>query len=155
MPKSVFRRFSDVVCQPVLGVLLRDAWFSRLLIVIATVLVAVSAAGIHVWPCPFLRFTNYPCPGCGLTRSVRALIRGDFQSAIEYNAFGIVAVAVLSLIVVAAVLPDARRRWFADRLAAIERRTAIPAIVVTMMLGYWIFRLASGNQQVLELLRNG
>ena len=39
--------------------------------------------------CPVVIFTGYPCPGCGLTRGVLAIIRCDYQTAIRYNATSI------------------------------------------------------------------
>lgn len=38
--------------------------------------------------CPLVRYTGIPCPGWGLTRSVMATMRGDFQQAIAYHLFG-------------------------------------------------------------------
>ncbi|MBC8558503.1 DUF2752 domain-containing protein [Fumia xinanensis] len=35
--------------------------------------------------CPFYRYTGFYCPACGNTRSVRALLRGDVISALQYN----------------------------------------------------------------------
>ncbi|MFB2922095.1 MULTISPECIES: DUF2752 domain-containing protein [Aerosakkonema] len=38
--------------------------------------------------CPLKYLTGIPCPGCGLTRSFIAIVRGDWQRAIEQNIFG-------------------------------------------------------------------
>ena len=40
--------------------------------------------------CLFKRVTNIPCPSCGSTRSVIALINGDFSQALMWNPFGLV-----------------------------------------------------------------
>lgn len=37
------------------------------------------------WACPFLKYIHILCPGCGLTRSIKALLRLDIVSAIKYN----------------------------------------------------------------------
>ena len=36
-------------------------------------------------PCLFYTFTNYMCPGCGITRMFMALGKLDFKSAFHYN----------------------------------------------------------------------
>ncbi|MGM9878602.1 MAG: DUF2752 domain-containing protein [Bacilli bacterium] len=35
--------------------------------------------------CLFKTIFNIPCPGCGLTRGFRALFKGDFALAFNYN----------------------------------------------------------------------
>ena len=35
--------------------------------------------------CVFLYFLGIPCPGCGMTRALRAVLRLDFAGAFAYN----------------------------------------------------------------------
>ncbi len=153
MPKPWVHRVREVVCQPVLGVLIQDAWFSRLVLLMTVTLVAASAAGIDVWPCPFMKVTRYPCPGCGLTRSVRALLRGDVAASMAYNAFGVVALSTLLLIAIAAVLPSNLRHAFSNRICRVERRTGCFIVLFALLLLYWAARLLFANAEVLQLLR--
>ena len=39
--------------------------------------------------CIFKRFLGIRCPGCGLTRSFKAIINLDFLTAFKYNILGI------------------------------------------------------------------
>jgi hypothetical protein len=48
-------------------------------------------------PCPFHSMTGLDCPGCGATRAVLALTRGDVAAALGHNVF---IVASLPLLVV-------------------------------------------------------
>lgn len=35
--------------------------------------------------CPFLSITGIPCPGCGMTRSLLAFLKGDLYSSFQYH----------------------------------------------------------------------
>ena len=58
-----------------------------LLFGISFVLTAIS--GMVKLECIFKYIFNISCPGCGLTRSFKAIINLDFYSAIRYNILGI------------------------------------------------------------------
>ena len=54
--------------------------------------------------CPFKMITGFPCPGCGITKSLVFLYEGNFVKSIYYHLFGpltflfsIAAILVLSL----------------------------------------------------------
>lgn len=49
-------------------------------------LVWVRCGGIAI-PCPFHLVTGLECPGCGITRMLTALSRGDLQAAADANAY--------------------------------------------------------------------
>lgn len=40
-------------------------------------------------PCAFARLTHLPCPGCGSTRSVLALVSGNLDGFLHGNPFGV------------------------------------------------------------------
>ncbi|MCK5804624.1 MAG: DUF2752 domain-containing protein [Lentisphaeria bacterium] len=43
-----------------------------------------------LWPCPFDRAFDLPCPGCGLTRAFCAIGHGEFGAAWAFNPFAYV-----------------------------------------------------------------
>lgn len=49
---------------------------------LAAVVFLLERTGIG---CIFRYFLGIPCPGCGLTRAFRALLRLDFVGALRYN----------------------------------------------------------------------
>ena len=51
-------------------------------------------------PCPLRTFTGIPCPFCGMTRGVTALVHGHVSAAFTYNpgAFLVVAMAIVLLV---------------------------------------------------------
>lgn len=48
------------------------------------------------FPCLFQRLTNLYCPGCGGTRAVLALLRGDVLLSLKYHPLVVYGAAVLS-----------------------------------------------------------
>jgi len=57
--------------------------------------------------CPLRAVTGWDCPGCGLTRSVYALMHGDAWQAIDHN---VLAIVLLPLAILAFA------RWTATRV---------------------------------------
>lgn len=45
--------------------------------------------------CYFYVWTGLYCPGCGITRAILSLLRGDFYQAFRYNPFVIGTVPVI------------------------------------------------------------
>lgn len=94
--------------------------------------------------CGFRLATGTGCPGCGMTRSITSLLKGDLQRSIEMHAFGPV------LAVVAAWL------WMRALAALLSRDPApldvtrpgwLAGLVVFLVLymGYWLLRVAMGS----------
>ena len=50
-----------------------------------------------VWPCLFHSITGVPCPSCGATRSVLALLAGDVSGAVRFNPLVFAATVVFVL----------------------------------------------------------
>ena len=72
---------------------------------VAALFIAVFALGVaatvfffdpathHFFPgCTFHKLTGLNCPGCGATRSLHALLHGNFQTALRDNALFIAAI---------------------------------------------------------------
>jgi hypothetical protein len=58
---------------------------------------------LPVWPvppCPLRSVTGIPCPFCGMTRGVTAIVHGNFSAAFGFNpgAFLVVAMAIVVLV---------------------------------------------------------
>jgi hypothetical protein len=84
-------------------------------------------------PCPLRTITGIPCPMCGMTRGVTALVHGDFVHALLMNPASYLAVALAILVLV---------QWR-------TRRVVIPVwLIVTGLAGMWawqMFKYATGR----------
>lgn len=67
-------------------------------------------------PCIFRKATGIYCPGCGSTRALRALFRGDFLAALRYNPFSVAVIFALPALL---VLRRPRFRALYYRLAVV------------------------------------
>lgn len=70
------------------------------LCILAAVMIVLGLNGIGI-PCVFYKITGIQCPGCGNTRAVLSLVRGDIKAAFEYNAFFLPEILYLLSIYVA------------------------------------------------------
>jgi hypothetical protein len=76
-----------------LGVRLRRAaWTAASFALLAIVLYAKGL------PCMFARLFHTPCPGCGSTRAVIALTRGDWPGVLHNNPLGPVAALLIGML---------------------------------------------------------
>jgi hypothetical protein len=76
-------------------------WRIRLVLVLLVTLVMPAVATVVYQfppseysfypPCLFHKLTGLHCPGCGATRCVGALVRGDLLQALAYNALLVLA----------------------------------------------------------------
>lgn len=77
--------------------------------------------------CPVHALTGHDCPGCGMTRALMALARGDVAASVRQHPFG---APVLLWAVAAALLPPMR----------LLRGDAVRMGAVAALLGWWVVR---------------
>jgi len=70
---------------------------------------AASSAGLPVGFCLVRRLFGIPCPGCGVTTSIGALMCGDVAASMRANVAGPIVAAVALLYVVCLAAPGAAR----------------------------------------------
>ena len=66
-----------------------------LILLFSSLFIFTSISGIIKLDCIFKKLFNISCPGCGLTRSFRALLRLDIITSFKYNIFGPVLFVIL------------------------------------------------------------
>jgi hypothetical protein len=132
--------------------LLRSRPTAAFLAGIAGVHLALVAFGLPGWPCPLLSGLGIPCPGCGLSRAVIELLRGDWRDAMELHAFSPVFLAAIVLILGMSLLPERHRLPLIETVERVERRTGVSALLLVGLLLYWVFRWASAPATYLALV---
>jgi len=91
-------------------------------------------------PCLMRALLHAPCPGCGLTRSVAAICRGDIRQSLRYHPLGgfVVAAAVAATVWPAVAV---RSPVVAARVARAARSVWTVAAVGVLMMAVWALRL--------------
>ena len=81
--------------------------------------------------CPVAALTGFPCPGCGMTRAVSAILRGDFSAAWKLHPFSY-PIVILS----------AAFAWKRYVCGDDGRKFLIPAVVVlALMIPFYAWRM--------------
>ena len=128
--------------------LARPTWLSSPRLVAG--MLVLAALGLRVWTphddpaatvCLFRRCTGTACPGCGLTRAMAHLVRGDIATAWAYHPL---AILVAAEAVVATSLwwltTSGRIRFDWLRIGTAWLAVHIPLLVVV-----WLTRWATGT----------
>ncbi|HET8674323.1 MAG TPA: DUF2752 domain-containing protein [Blastocatellia bacterium] len=113
----------------------------------------LTALGVGGWQCPVLAVLGVPCPGCGLSRAVTALARGDWPASLNLHAFAPLFVIAFALIGAAALLPGRQRRSLLTKIEAAERRTGLTAILLIAFMIYWLLRLLLFPEAFIRLIK--
>ena len=124
----------------------------RLVMVLGAVLVLslsrfVPLDIIPLRPCSFLRWTGYPCPLCGTTRSFWAMAAGDWAWAFFNSPLGAllyVAVLVCALLSVAFFIAE----LFVGRRVSVSlmprSSKGLFIVLIAALAANWIYRLVMG-----------
>jgi Protein of unknown function (DUF2752) len=67
--------------------------------------------------CPFKMLTGFPCPGCGITKSLVYFYQGDIYKSLSYHIFGpfVIAFCILTIAVLTTEL-IAKKEYFNNLL---------------------------------------
>ncbi|WP_245892240.1 DUF2752 domain-containing protein [Flavobacterium pallidum] len=73
--------------------------------------------------CPFKLLTGFPCPGCGITKSLVYLYAGDFGKSMHYHIFGpfVILASIVTLLVLSTELATGKEyfgKWLYNRKLA-------------------------------------
>lgn len=101
------------------------------------------------WDCWFKQRLGFPCPTCGMTRSVLLSLQGQFAEAAHVNPAGlllVVGLVALSLALIFLMFYRQRRTTLAA--GAVHRRIRLGAsvygsLLVVVLFAHWLTEIAS------------
>lgn len=91
--------------------------------------------------CPFAVLTGHACPGCGLTRAMAYLVRGDLDRAIDYHPLSLILALGAGAWVVWQI-GSRRRGWRPPSIKVVNLALIASGV---LLLGVWFTRMAIGT----------
>lgn len=83
--------------------------------------------------CPFWNLTGLPCPGCGMTRALSALLHGDLRAAALFHPLS--SLMMLALLVLVAAGFSTRLSFFLQSHGRQLRRIVWLSVAVLLVFG--------------------
>ena len=138
--------------RPIVAPLIAHRGTATALGLVSAVQIVVTTLHLPGLPCPFLRVTGIPCPGCGLSRACAAMITGDPQHSLRMHAFALPILLGVATLLVSAVLPASKRMKISNAFARFERATGLTFLMMAALLVYWLGRLLYAPHEFISLI---
>jgi len=133
--------------------LLRDRKFATVVAGTVGVQIALVSLSLPGWVCPFFRVTGIPCPGCGLTRAVILLLKGDLQASLRFHAFAPIVLLTAVALVLVLLLPRSITQPAISKVERLEQQTGFTVIILVGLILYWLARLLFLQTAFVQLIR--
>ena len=147
------RMLTSSLSQPIVSSILRDRRLAIAVSGFAGLNLGLFALHLPSWQCPVLHITGVPCPGCGLTRAIALLFQGQWRASLTMHAFAPAFLLALIVVLAAALMPEIYRPAFVSNLERLERKTAIPVVLLAGLVVYWLARLLFLQSTFFQLIR--
>lgn len=138
--------------KPILASILKNRVVCVVISGAATIQLSLVFAGLPGWQSPFHSLLGFPDPGCGLSRAIVALLRGDLQTALTFHAFAPFFLIALTLIAFVAILPIEIKNKVTTQVEEVEHRTGITSYLLVGLVIYWLARLLFMREAFLRLV---
>jgi hypothetical protein len=96
----------------------------------------------------FKQVTGFPCPSCGTTRSLQAIITGNFAGALTINPFGYLAAGFLLLFPFLVVYQlIAKKPVVVNSIQYFEKvlkHRTVAIILIVVVLANWYWNITKG-----------
>jgi uncharacterized protein DUF2752 len=132
---------------------LRDRKLAFVVTGVTGVQIALVSLSLPGWVCPFFRLTGIPCPGCGLTRAVILLLKGDFRASLRFHAFAPIFLLAAVAFILVLILPKSIIQPALSKVERLEQQTGFPAIILVGLIFYWLARLLFLQGAFVQLIR--
>lgn len=132
---------AKILLKPWMAPLMRQRALCRWTLVVVAALFAGSLAGWSLWPCPFAKLTGLACPGCGMTRAMLAMLRGDWRLVMQLHPFAPFFALTGGFCGVVSLMPEEMAGKVAVKVEGFERRTRLPAVILLLFACFGLLRL--------------
>jgi hypothetical protein len=132
---------------------LRDRKFTLVLAGATGLQIALVSLSLPAWDCPFFRLTGIPCPGCGLSRAVILLLKGDFLGSLRFHAFAPIFLLAAVVVILTVLLPQSVIQPAISKAERLERQTGFTVIILVGLILYWLARLLFLQATFVQLIR--
>jgi hypothetical protein len=149
MPRAMLQQTVFPPISPVL----RDRKFALVLAGAAGIQLTLVSFSLPGWVCPIFHITGIPCPGCGLSRAVMLLLRGDLEGSLRYHAFAPILLITVAGLILATVLPRSIIEPVVCKAEKLEGKTRLTAIILVGLMLYWLARLLFMQSAFVQLIR--
>ena len=133
--------------------LLRDKKFALVIAGTVGVQIALVSLSLPGWECPFFRVTGIPCPGCGLTRAVILLLKGELLASLRFHAFAPLVLLTAVALILVLLLPRSITQPAISKVAMLEQKTGFTVIILVGLILYWLARLLFLQTAFVQLIR--
>ena len=131
----------NLLLKPWMAPLMRQRALCRWTLLTVLVLFAGSRVGWSLWPCPFAELTGLPCPGCGMTRSMLAMLRGDWGLVMRLHPFAPFFALTGGFCGLVSLIPLDMANRVAAKVEVFESRTRLPAVILILFACFGLLRL--------------
>src|SRR5882762_8964823 len=149
MPRAMFPQHMFPPISPAL----RDRKFTFVLVGATGLHVALVSLSLPSWECPFFRLTGIPCPGCGLSRAMMLLLKGDLSGSFRFHAFAPIFLLPIITLILSVLLPKSIIQPAISRAERIERQTGLTVLILAGLIFYWLARLLFLQAAFVQLIR--
>jgi len=149
MPRAMFPQHMFPPISPAL----RDRKFTFVLVGATGLHVALVSLSLPSWECPFFRLTGIPCPGCGLSRAMMLLLKGDLSGSFRFHAFAPIFLLAIITLILSVLLPKSIIQPAISRAERIERQTGLTVLILAGLIFYWLARLLFLQAAFVQLIR--
>ncbi len=128
--------------QPFFSPLMEQRGIVLVLSGIAVVQIVAASLGYGFWQCPIKAVTGKPCPVCGMSAAITALLKGDWRESFQLHAFAPVFFLAFVVFILTAIAPRDIRIRIIQSVKKVEMKTGIGLFLLLALLIYWLVRLA-------------
>ncbi len=138
---SIIPRLKNNLSNPIFTSILESRAMSLSIVGAAILHAGLMTFDLPGWSCPVREQLGIPCPGCGLSRAISALLHGDWETALAFHALAPFFLLALVLIAGVTLLPATQRRRAINQIKMIEHYTGITGVFLIGLVLYWLTRL--------------